>query len=103
MALVKCRECGNEISNMAESCPSCGAINKNYSNNDIPEEYEPITMWGYVGYEILFSIPLIGLIVLCIYAFGATRNINLKNFARSYFCTFLIIIVLIVLLALLMS
>lgn len=25
MALIKCRECGNEISSRAESCPHCGA------------------------------------------------------------------------------
>ena len=24
-------------------------------NNNIPEEYRPISMWGYFGYEILFS------------------------------------------------
>ena len=24
---------------------------------DIPPEYRPISMWGYFGYELLFSIP----------------------------------------------
>jgi uncharacterized integral membrane protein len=43
-------------------------------------------MWGYFGYEILFSIPCVGLILLLVFAFGGTRNVNLKNFARSYFC-----------------
>ena len=28
MALIKCGECGNQISKSAESCPSCGAPNK---------------------------------------------------------------------------
>ena len=58
--------------------------------NSIPEEYKPISMWGYFGYEILFSIPLIGLICLLIFAFGGTKNKNLKNFARSYFCMFIV-------------
>ena len=49
-------------------------------------------MWGYFGYEILFVIPCVGFIVLLVFAFGGTRNINLRNFARSYFC-FLIILV----------
>ena len=31
MALVKCRECGKEISNNASSCPYCGY--KNRKNN----------------------------------------------------------------------
>ena len=59
-------------------------------DKNIPYEYEPISMWGYFGYEILFSIPIIGFIVLLVYAFGGTRNINLRNFSRSYFCLFII-------------
>ena len=47
-------------------------------------------MWGYFGYELLFSIPCIGLIVLIVLAVSA-KNVNVKNFARSYFC-FLIIL-----------
>lgn len=58
--------------------------------NMIPEEYKPISMWGYFGYEILFSIPCVGLVMLLIFSFGGTKNKNLKNFARSYFC-FLIV------------
>lgn len=59
-------------------------------DKNIPYEYEPISMWEYFGYEILFSIPIIGFIVLLVYAFGGTKNINLRNFARSYFCLFII-------------
>ena len=53
--------------------------------NSIPEEYKPISMWGYFGYEILFSIPVLGFIILIVNALTA-KNKNLKNFARSYFC-----------------
>lgn len=59
----------------------------------IPPEYRPIGMWGYFGYQILFAIPVIGFIFLLIYAFGGGRNINLKNFARSYFCVLIIAVV----------
>lgn len=61
-----------------------------FDENSIPVEYKPISMWGYFGYEILFSIPCLGFILLCVFAFGGTQNKNLKNFARSYFC-FLIV------------
>ncbi|MBO5530253.1 MAG: hypothetical protein J5970_02535 [Bacilli bacterium] len=57
---------------------------------NIPEEYKPISAWGYFGYQLLFSIPCIGFILLCIFALGGTKNINLKNFARSYFCVLLL-------------
>lgn len=53
---------------------------------NIPKEYKPISMWGYFGYQLLFSIPCVGLILLLVFSFGGTDNINLKNFARSYFC-----------------
>lgn len=64
-----------------------------YLPNNVPPEYAPISMWGYFGYEILFSIPCIGFILLCIFAFGGTSNVNLRNFARSYFCYMIIVVV----------
>lgn len=39
-------------------------------NTNLPEEYRPISMWGYFGYQILFSIPCVGFIALLIFAFG---------------------------------
>ena len=61
--------------------------------NNIPEKYRPITMWGYFGLEILFSIPIVGFIFLIVFALGGTRNVNKKNFARSYFCFVIIFVV----------
>lgn len=59
----------------------------------VSEEYTPITMWGYFGYELLFSIPCVGLICLIVFSFTA-KNKNVKNFARSYFCYSIILLVL---------
>lgn len=70
-------------------------------DSNIPEEYRPISMWGYLGYEILFSIPCVGIILLIVFSLGGTRNVNLKNFARSYFCVFIIVAVLLVLMMIL--
>ncbi len=50
-----------------------------------PEEYRPIGMWGYFGYNILFAIPIVGLILTIVFAVSA-RNVNLKNYARAQFC-----------------
>lgn len=66
-------------------------MNDNYN---VPSEYKPISMWGYFGYQLLFAIPCVGIIMLLVFALGGTSNINLKNFARSYFCWFIISIVL---------
>ena len=58
----------------------------------IPAEYTPISMWGYFGYHILFSIPLIGWIIVIVFAITAP-NQYLKNFARSQFCLLIIALV----------
>lgn len=65
--------------------------------NNIPEEYRPISMWGYFGYEILFSIPCIGFILLIVFAVSS-KNVNLRNFARSYFCFLIILAILVIIL-----
>lgn len=66
------------------------------TNNVIPPEYKPISAWGYFGYNILFSLPLIGFIMLLVYSFGGTSNINLKNYARSFFCGYLLALILLI-------
>ena len=72
-------------------------------NNMIPEEYRPISMWGYFGYEILFSIPIVGFICLIVFALGA-KNVNKKNVARSYFCyTIICFVVFMVVLAIVLA
>lgn len=68
-------------------------VNFTTTTVNIPEEYKPISAWGYFGYQILFSIPCVGFIFLCIFALGGTKNKNLKNFARSYFIVFLLTII----------
>ena len=67
-------------------------------NYEGSEQYRPISAWGYVGYTILFCIPLIGLIFLIIYSFS-NKNLNRKNYARSYFCALLILLFITVVLA----
>lgn len=75
-------------------CPNCG----NEVNAGESSEYKPISMWGYFGYEILFSIPIVGFILLIIFSVGGTSNKNLKNFARSYFCFLVLAVILVILL-----
>lgn len=59
VALVKCPECGKEISDKTEKCPHCGYPINGYlqrNNYDTPS----------VGLNILaFLIPFVGLILYC--------------------------------------
>ena len=57
----------------------------------VPEENRPLGAWAYFGYSLLFAIPVIGFILLIVFSF-AGKNVNRKNFARSYWCWFILII-----------
>lgn len=70
-------------------------------NFNIPEEYRPISMWGYLGYELLFAIPCVGFIMILVFAFGGAKNQNVRNFARSYLCVYVLLFVLYLLIFLL--
>ncbi len=92
-----CENCGKKLNEGADVCLECGhkvkkdvPVQTNFNVQSIPSEYKPISMWGYFGYEILFMIPFIGWIILIIFAIGHS-NVNVKNFARSYFCILIIV------------
>ncbi len=60
----------------------------------VPTEYKPISAWGYFGYSFLFVLPIAGLVLLIVFAVSA-QNINLRNYARSYFCGLIIALALV--------
>lgn len=57
----------------------------------VPAENRPLSPWAYFGYGILFSLPVLGLILLIIFSF-AGKNVNRKNYARSYWCWLIIVL-----------
>ena len=63
------------------------------------EDTTPISPWGYIGYNILFSIPIVGLVMLFVYSFGSNTNVNLKNYARSFLLMMLIVVIIYVVIA----
>ena len=71
--------------------------------HNIPEEYKPISAWGYFGYNLLFGIPLVGFIFLCVFALGGTNNVNLRNYARSFFCALLLALIFAIIIGILVN
>ena len=65
-----------------------------YDAFNVPPEFRPLGAWAYFGLTILFSIPIIGLIFIIIFSFS-DANINRRNFARSYFCMLVVLLVLV--------
>ena len=58
----------------------------------------PLSPWEYFGLQILYSLPIIGFVFLIIHSVSSA-NINRRNFARSYWCVYVLVaIVLLVLL-----
>lgn len=68
--------------------------NTNNATPNIPSQYQPLSPWAYIGYSLLFSIPLVGFIMVLVFSFDSTNNINRRNFARSQLYTMIIAIVL---------
>ena len=60
----------------------------------LPEAYRPLSPWTYFGLGILYSLPLVGWIFLIVHAVGS-QNLNRRNYARSYFCLYVLAIILI--------
>lgn len=60
-------------------------------NYDYGYGFKPISSWGYVGYSVLWSIPVVGWIFWLCAAIGAT-NRNVRNYARSYLCGVIIFV-----------
>ncbi len=58
--------------------------------DELPAKFKPMSAWSYFWHTILFSIPVVGIVFLIIYAIGGTANINKRSFARSYFCVYIL-------------
>ena len=74
--------------------------NTTFNIDSIPQEYKPVSLGAFLGYQLLFMIPCVGIICAIVFACGAINNINVKNWARAYLLVVLIVFVLYFLLVL---
>ncbi len=109
---MKCTNCGAEIADNSTFCTECGTgvttaqapveqapvaqqtyapANTELTLDQIPAKFKPMGAWSYFGHSLLFSIPLVGFVFLIVFALGGTKNINKRNYARSYFCGLLLV------------
>ena len=61
-----------------------------FNEQNIPEAYKPISAWGFVGWSLLFNLPLVGWIIVIVFACGVSAKKIVTNFARSYLLMWLI-------------
>ena len=56
-------------------------------------QYRRLSPWAYVGYGLLFTLPVIGWILAIVFALN-DDNLNRRNFARGYWCMVLVVVIL---------
>ena len=66
----------------------------NNYNQQPTGQYAPLSPWAYFGLQILFSIPVIGFIFLIVFSISS-GNINRRNFARSYWCVLVVVLIIV--------
>ena len=66
-------------------------MSSNYSGDP---RYKPLTAWNYFWLEVLFAVPVVGFIFLIVFAISPA-NINRRSFARSYFCYYILIAIIV--------
>ena len=64
-----------------------------FAQYHLPEAYRPLSPWSYFGLGLLYALPVVGWVFLIIHAIGSA-NINRRNYARSYFCVYILAIIL---------
>lgn len=69
-----------------------------FDENNIPEEYKPLSVGKFIGYNLLFMIPCVGLILLIVFACKGVKNKNVINWARAQLILTAIVVLLYILL-----
>lgn len=83
--------------------PPMNTMPPQFNEAMLPEEYKPVSVGKYIGYSILFSLPLVGFIMLLVTAFGGNTNKSLKNYARAMLVMMIIGVVLGIILGVVMG
>ena len=64
------------------------------TQEELPERFRPLSAWAYVGYTLLFAIPIVGFVFLIIFS-CSSANINRRSYARSYWCYLILSLIII--------
>lgn len=65
-----------------------------YGYQQLPPNFMPLTTWGFMWSLIVTAIPLVGFIVILVWAFSDGINRNRRNYARA--CLWFLIIAVVV-------
>ena len=111
-----CTSCGATLDDDKKFCTQCGAsVNESPAGAAAPppqpayqpaaaygadapppkgSKYEPITTGGFIGIMLLMCIPIVGQILMIVWALGGCRKINKRNLARASLILMLVMMLL---------
>lgn len=102
-----CPTCGAELPENAASCTFCGtAFACHTPPAPVQPAFHPVSPapenkllgpWAYFGLQLLFSIPIVGFVLLIVFSLD-NSNLNRRNFARSYWCGLIVGLIIAILL-----
>lgn len=72
-----CPRCGSVVPEDATFCGNCGL-------SLVPQKNDVLSVGDYLLMMVLFSIPLVGLVLMLYWGFGRSAAANRKHFARAY-------------------
>lgn len=125
---MNCSNCGKSNPDDARFCDGCGAtLNapvQQYAPPPPPppppapsyqqpyqqpngyaptKDTSPLSMGQYIGMFILTGIPLVGFILLLVWAFSSDTNVNKQNYARAALLLGIIMVVLTIIISIAMG
>jgi hypothetical protein len=92
-----CTACGTQKA-VAPAAPAQKPLTK----EELPAQFRILSPWAYFGLQILYAVPVVGFIFLLIHTFSS-GNLNRRSFARSYWCSLLLSLIVMIVLSLAMA
>lgn len=94
--MIKCPKCGKEYRDDAVFCTDCGIrlhettapTGENYHNAAVPgavltPDSKPLSMWDFFLMELVTKIPILRIVLYCVWGFSQDTNENRKNWSRA--------------------
>ena len=94
---MNCPNCGAPVQPDKAFCENCGAritapAPAPQQPIAIPSSYKPLSPWAYIGWSLVYSIPIVGFVFLIVNSFRKD-NLNRRNYTRSFWCALLIVLI----------
>lgn len=105
---MNCPNCGAAMAENEQFCTACGTqkaaapAQKPLTKEELPGPFRILSPWAYFGLQLLYAIPVVGFIFLLIHTFSK-GNLNRRSFARSYWCSLVLCLIVVVILLIAMA